>query len=81
MADLTAEIRKGKIAPVYFLTGESHPVEAVVSALRGAIIQGEENPFNFDLFTVPEANAGVITSAARTVPMMGGVRLVLVQGR
>ncbi len=79
MADLGAQIRAGDIAPIYFLTGERHPVEEIVSALREAVIQGEENPFNFDLLTVPEAGAAQITGAARTVPMMGGRRLVLVR--
>lgn len=79
MADLVASIRKGKIAPIYFLSGESHPVEVVVSALREAVIEGEENPFNYEMLTVPEAGAAQITGAARTVPMMGGQRLILVR--
>ena len=80
MADLIAAINKGKIAPIYFLTGEQHPVEAVVAALRGAILKGgEEDPFTFELHTVPESGAADILGAARTVPMLGGQRLVLVR--
>ncbi len=80
MADLVASIKRGKIAPIYLLTGERHPVEAVVSALRGAILKGdEEDPFTFELHTVPESGAVDILGAARTVPMLGGQRLVLVR--
>lgn len=80
MADLTALIARGKIDAIYFLTGERHPVEAVVSALRGAILKGdEEDPFTFELHTVPESGAADILGAANTVPMLGGQRLVLVR--
>jgi DNA polymerase-3 subunit delta len=77
--ELLREIAAGRIAPVYYLCGEPHPLMQVVAALKQAVLRGDESAFNFDAFTVPEATIGQILDAARTLPMLGPRRLVQVR--
>ncbi|MCC6749411.1 MAG: DNA polymerase III subunit delta [Deltaproteobacteria bacterium] len=79
MAELLDEIAAGKLAPVYFVCGEAYPRDQVVSALRNAVLGGKESAFNFDGLDAKAAGPVGILSAARTLPMFGTRRLVLVR--
>lgn len=79
MADLLKAISKKDIGPLYFLVGERYPQELVVSALKQAVLGGEENDFNFESLSAQECDANTILSASRTIPMLGGMRMVLVR--
>ena len=47
--DIIAEIKAGKIAPIYYVCGERFPVEQVVQVLRRELLGGQEViDFNFD---------------------------------
>ena len=78
-ADILSDIKKGKIAPLYFLIGERHPQERVLEALRGALLQGGENDFNFESLHAKEDGVSAVLSAARTISLLGGTKLVLVR--
>jgi DNA polymerase III subunit delta len=77
--DLVAEIGAGRVAPLYHLSGERFPIDEVVRAIRGAVLGGEESAFNFDGVEGGAGKADEILGAARTVPMLGGQRLVQVR--
>jgi DNA polymerase-3 subunit delta len=79
VADLLQEIARGKIAPVYFLVGERYPRDQVLQALREAVLAGDDSDFNFESLDAQECDAAQILSAARTIPMLGGQRLVVVR--
>ena len=55
MADLLRDIKHGKAATVYFLYGQSHPIEELVLALRAAVLADGENDFNYDSLLAAEA--------------------------
>ena len=78
--DIITQIRKGKIAPVYFLAGERHPQDRVLEALRGALLgdQGSDD-FNFVSLHAKEDGAEALLSAARTVSLLGGTKLVVLR--
>ncbi|MEK6608561.1 MAG: DNA polymerase III subunit delta [Myxococcota bacterium] len=78
-ADALAEIARGRVAPVYFLCGEERfLVERTIAALREEVL-GKARDLNYDLLVAKDAGAAGVVSAARTVPMLGGKRLVLVR--
>ena len=77
--DILGNIKKGKIAPMYFLAGERYPQERVVEALRAALLSGGENDFNFESLHAKEDGPSAVLSAARTMSLLGGTKLVLVR--
>lgn len=77
--DILTDIARGKIAPLYFLIGERYPQERVLQALRGALLQGGENDFNFESLHAKEDGVQAILSAARTMSLLGGTKLVVVR--
>jgi DNA polymerase-3 subunit delta len=79
MPDLLREIEGGKIAPIYYLCGERFPLERVVTALRQAVLGGDASAFNFDALQAEEHGPEAILAAARTMPMLGAMRLVQVR--
>ncbi len=73
--------RKGKLLPVYVVTGEERFLrDQVVAELRSAALGGGVAAFNEDKFTAGEVDADKVIAAARTVPMMAPKRFVLVRG-
>ena len=80
MTDIERAIRRGELPPVLILTGdEPLLVGQVVAALRDAIPPALR-AFNLDVIEAKAGAAQTILNAARTLPMMGPRRLVLVQG-
>ena len=77
--DILKEIKKGKIAPLYFLIGERYPQEQVLQALRAALLKGGENDFNFESLHAKEDGVSAVLSAARTISLLGGTKLVVVR--
>ena len=77
--DILKEIKKGKIAPLYFLAGERYPQERVLQALRGALLKGGEDDFNFESLHAKEDGVSAVLSAARTMSLLGGTKLVVVR--
>lgn len=79
LSDILSDIKGNRIAPIYYLCGERYPVNQVITALRHAVLGGEENSFNFDALLASEIDVKDILFAARTLPMLGAKRLVQVR--
>lgn len=79
MSDLESSIAAGEIAPVYVLSGADLLVARVVAALTEAVVTPATRAFNLDLLEAKGAGPTAILNAARTLPMMGKRRLVVVR--
>jgi DNA polymerase III subunit delta len=75
-----AQAKRGPLLPVYLVAGDERFLrDQVVAALRTASLGAGIAAFNEDKFTAGEAAAEKVIAAARTVPMMGPKRFVLVR--
>jgi DNA polymerase-3 subunit delta len=80
LSDVTRRAEEGSLDPVYVLIGnERLPIERAVHALRKAIDSMGAPDFNVEVFDGKGLEAATVTAAARTVPMMAPMRLVLVR--
>ncbi len=78
---LVGDIRKGRIAPVYFLYGPNeYGIKEVVEALKEAIVSGAMAQFNYDDLSGQDLSWETIIERARTLPMMAPRRLVVAWG-
>jgi DNA polymerase III subunit delta len=79
VSDLVADARAGRLHPVSILHSE-HPVlvDRAVAAIRDAAVPPAMRGFNYDIVE-GKATAARILGAARTLPMMGPRRMVLVR--
>ncbi|MCX5745694.1 MAG: DNA polymerase III subunit delta [Proteobacteria bacterium] len=79
MGDLLADVKSGKLDPVYVLHSE-HPVliERAVTALRDVIVPPAARGFNYDVVEgKPSGNK--IVGLASTLPMMAKYRMIFVR--
>jgi len=81
---LKKDLAAGRVAPVYLLYGEaSFLKEEAVAALREAVLGSgglaPESAWNLTLVEGPSAALAEILDSARTLPMLGSRRLVLVK--
>src|SRR5688572_4069961 len=75
------EVRAGRVAPVYLVTGgDPAPVEELLTALRAQVVPGAAADLCYDLMRGDEVGGEVVVGAARTHPMLGSRRLVIVRG-
>jgi DNA polymerase III subunit delta len=84
--DVVAEVRAGRVAPVYYLYGkEQFLVQRALAAIRTAVLDPKTQAFNLDTIDCKSGGkegahqAERILAAARTLPMMARCRLVLVR--
>jgi DNA polymerase-3 subunit delta len=71
---------RGDIPPVVLVLGEEeHSRTQVVDVFREAALKGAMPGMNEDIFVAGEANIENVLSAARTLPMFGKTRFVLVK--
>ena len=80
--DVVAEVRAGRVEPVYYLYGkEQFLVQRALAAIRAAVLDPRTEAFNLHSIDCKEGqhHAERILAAARTVPMMAARRLVLVK--
>jgi DNA polymerase-3 subunit delta len=77
------DVAAGRLAPAYLLYGEeSFLKEEAVAGIRAAALagaSGADAAWNLTVFEAPSAGLDEILDAARTLPMLGERRLVLVQ--
>jgi len=71
--------REAEIAPVHVLSGDALLVDRRIEELRAAVVAPATRAFNHDVFEAKAAGPSAILSAARTLPMMGRRRLVVVR--
>ncbi|MFZ1864255.1 MAG: DNA polymerase III subunit delta [Polyangiales bacterium] len=80
LSEVTKRAKNGSLDPVYVLVGsERLLIERVVDALREAIGSMGAPDFNVEVFDGKSLQAASVTAAARTLPMMAEMRLVLVR--
>lgn len=78
--DVTTRASKGSLDPVYVLVGtEPLLIERAVDAVRKAVDSMGAPGFNVEVFDGKGLEASRVISAARTLPMMADMRLVLVR--
>ena len=78
--DVSKRAAKGSLDPVYVLVGtERLLIERVVDAVREAVDSMGAPGFNIEIFDGKGLDAAPVISAARTLPMMADIRLVLVR--
>jgi len=76
---LIGDAEGGKFGPVQLLVGaERLFIDRAVAALRRASV-GEGDPWNEEVFQGKSVSGARIVDAARTLPMLGGNRFVLVR--
>jgi DNA polymerase-3 subunit delta len=80
--DIAADVARGKIAPIYCLSGERYLVDAAHAAIRAAVLgqAGAAAGFNHDSFDLKDAGLVACITTARTLPMMAKRRLVVGKG-
>ncbi len=79
MEDIIKSVKAGRISTLYYFSGESYPVQHLVETIRQKILGQEANAFNYDALQAKETSPEEIVSIARTMPMLGEKRLVLVR--
>ena len=80
MSEVDDHIKSGKVAPVYVLTGTDPLLtQRAVAALIDATVPPASRAFNLDAMEGKGTSASAILNAARTLPMMGKRRLVLIR--
>jgi DNA polymerase-3 subunit delta len=81
-SDIAGEVARGKIAPIYCLSGERYLVDAAHAAIRAAVLgqAGAAAGFNHDSFDLKDTGLGACLGTARTLPMMAKRRLVVGKG-
>ncbi len=78
--DVTKRASKGSLDPVYVLVGtERLLIERAVAAVRKAVDSMGAPGFNVEVFDGKGLEASRVISAARTLPMMADLRLVLLR--
>lgn len=78
LKDPIEALQKGEVASIYFICGESFPRQRFVKTLMQYVIGDDVNAFNFEQIDGKVARAADIIAMARTMPMLGGKRLVRV---
>ena len=74
------EARTGRLRPVYLIAGEERFFrQHVLQAMRTAVVGPGGASLNEDQFVAGEVDARTVVSAARTLPMFGPRRLVVVR--
>lgn len=74
--NVLAELRKGRVRPVYCFYGpERYLVGQLVDAVRKAVLSGRTASLNHDRFLADGTEPAVVADSLRTVPMMAPYRL------
>src|SRR5436190_11292008 len=75
-----SEAQTGRLRPVYLIAGEERYFrQQVLRAMRDAVVGPGGASLNEDQFVAGEVDARAVLSAARTLPMFGPRRLVVVR--
>ena len=77
---IIADIRAGKFAPVYILSGEeSYYLDLISDSLQANVVCGEDRDFNLDIFYGADTDPVSVVSVARQFPVFAERRLVMLK--
>jgi len=77
---LIKDIQKGKISPLYLLTGEeSYYIDRILESLQNDVIEESERDFNLHLLYGLETNLEQVVSICKGFPMMGSRQMVILK--
>lgn len=77
---LTARLAQGTVNPLYVLVGEEDLLrDSALAAVKGAVLGGEGDDFNCDVFYGDEADGASIVACASEVAVFAARRLVIVK--
>lgn len=80
VAQLTAELGKGRVRPAYLVAGEEPLLrDAALSAIEARVLAGAPRDFNLDRLETDSASPGRLEEALGTLPVMATQRLVIVR--
>lgn len=78
--EFTNSLRAGKLAPVYFFSGEETGlIDEGVELVLNKLVTPELRDFNYDVFYANEVTAKRVLDIVRSYPMMAAYRVVLVR--
>lgn len=73
-----SDIRAGRFAPVYILSGEeTYYIDRISRALQSSVVSEEDADFNKDIFYGADSDVGAVITAARQFPVFSEKRLVM----
>ena len=75
--DALAALRAGAVAPVYLLLGDDEVGKGPMVGSLEALVEPDLRPFNLERFYANEVSLAKVVSAARTLPMLGRRRVIL----
>jgi DNA polymerase-3 subunit delta len=80
LAELREELSAGAIRPAYLVVGEESLLrDEALAALRGAVLAGGPQDFNFDRLDGENTGPAALLDAVGTLPVMAERRLVLLR--
>jgi DNA polymerase III subunit delta len=77
-SSVQADIKAGKPAPVYLIVGDDERGKDEVVHLFDALVPDDIRPFNLERLSAPEIDPGSVVAIARTFPLLGDRRVVVV---
>jgi DNA polymerase III delta subunit len=77
-SSVQADIKSGKPAPVYLIVGDDERGKDEVVHLFDALIPEDIRPFNLERLSAPEIDPASVVAIARTFPLLGDRRVVVV---
>lgn len=76
--DVLGALQKGRVEPVYLLLGDDEQGKTPVVEALSALVAEDLRGFNLQRFHANEAEMADIVAATRTLPFLGGRRVVIV---
>lgn len=77
-ADVRRQLQRGTVAPAYLLVGDDEVGKTPLVDALTALVEPDVRTFNFQRFYAGETSLADIMASVRTVPLLGGRRVVLV---
>lgn len=77
-SSVQADIKAGRPAPVYLIVGDDERGKDEVVHLFDALIPEDIRPFNLERLSAPETDPAAVVAIARTYPLLGDRRVVVV---
>jgi DNA polymerase-3 subunit delta len=78
--NLILEIKQRKYSPIYFLCGdEPYYIDVISDYIEKSILKDSEKDFNLSVLYGKDADAAVVSNAAKRFPMMSEFQVVIVR--